>query len=493
MSNSFIALFLVCIIGSSSVLTQGLGKCQLSNSYTRQLQNNGVKFSKVPVSTPGMCGSEWQRFGSCCSADVSKYDARQRAVSADLIKRAKKQVSQLSESVSEYMESFKAYISSATPRHGGRARFQIKSKTQLNQAQKVALSNRMLTSLEAIQNWINQHKFNMVEAQNTCIQKLQRERSAAVCYTCSGRAHEFFTKNSLNMHEMTCRSIIKECANSWWYLIGFLDQVNKFNNLITQVEQEAGIKMLNNEGVSPAKTILNWADQNNLRNNLHTCKDGLCKFDTAKDICENFISIERPMYLHTALPIITRVIHKSKEVKKDVEQRLNSPLSLSQLKSGASLTSFFGSGWSSFTKGTIGSIGTSNQNSFTNIARSTTSNRNTLSTFSSSSQKSSPSSWTSPTPKSSGSSSFSGFSSSKSGRWLLGGSRQNRGSPPPARPTSTPATNIVAGTTQTAGNSLFNPLLCTSLITCISDKVVLTALICNTVGLQCTSPEMSFP
>jgi len=208
-----------------------------------------------------MCGSEWQRFGSCCSAEVSKYDARQRAVSADLIKRAKKQVSQLSDSVSEYMESFKAYISSATPRHGGRARFQIKSKTQLNQAQKVALSNRMLTSLEAIQNWINQHKFNMVEAQNTCIQKLQRERSAAVCYTCSGRAHEFFTKNSLNMHEMTCRSIIKECANSWWYLIGFLDQVNKFNNLITQVEQEAGIKMLNNEGVSPAKTILNWADQ----------------------------------------------------------------------------------------------------------------------------------------------------------------------------------------------------------------------------------------
>jgi len=213
------------------------------------------------------------------------------------------------------LSSFKTYVNNIDT---GKALYQQNGSKQLSDEEKKKLGTRMLALLEPIHDWIHANKYAMVDAQQNCVQKIQSERSASLCYTCSGRAKQFFTGNSLHLHEMTCRTLINGCSSSWWYLINYLDQTNRFNDAIREIEREAGITLTDYKGSSPVKDMLSWADQNNLRHNLQSCRDGLCKFEVAKVICENFISIERPLYLNQALNIVENDNKIEQKLKKAV-------------------------------------------------------------------------------------------------------------------------------------------------------------------------------
>jgi len=215
--------------------------------------------------------------------------------------------------VKQFLASFKGYLNNVNSQE---APYQQQRPNTLDPAEKSKLGTRMLAILEPVESWINTHKYEMIDAQQNCIQKIQTERSASLCYTCSGRANEFFTGDSLHIHEMTCRTLIKGCSSSWWYLINYLDQVNRFNDAVKEIENVAGITVAEYNGIVPAKEVLSWAGKNNLRQNLGRCGDGLCEFHIAKNICENFISIERPIYLNQALNLADTTLKDYQLLKK---------------------------------------------------------------------------------------------------------------------------------------------------------------------------------
>jgi hypothetical protein len=322
MRINFIALFLLCLTVNGFFLETipknfiASGTCDFDNSYTRHLKANKVKlFPKPLLFNPGKCGNEWPLHGTCCNVkSIDQYDVMQRYAAVQLLDKSVQQVEKMSLAVTQYLQGFKSYLANEKLSEK-KALYVENGSKNLLQEQKIELSTRMLSILEPIRNWLWLHELPMIRNQETCVRKLQNVRSSSVCFSCSGRAHLFFTGNSLNVHEDTCRDLIKECSNSWWYLINYLDQINRFNRAISEIEAEAGITMKNSVGLT--KELLNWADENHLRSNLVRCHNGSCEFQIAKSICENFVSIEKPIYLQRALNVIDGILSYSDKIRTD--------------------------------------------------------------------------------------------------------------------------------------------------------------------------------
>ena len=136
----------------------------------------------------------------------------------------------------------------------------------------------------------------------------------SVCYTCSVRASVFFDKDKLNVDERTCRDVISECSSSWIRMTQYLDYINKFNAILSQLEKKTGIKFSEAIAGKPAKAIHDWADKNHFRQKLRDCQDGACDFSTAKDICENFFSINNPIYIRQALVVENNIMNREQYV-----------------------------------------------------------------------------------------------------------------------------------------------------------------------------------
>jgi len=233
---------------------------------------------------------------------------------------AKKQVDLMGDVINLYIDEFRKYVQEDEQAAKRFRKLQDKNAEDLSRAEKVSLKRRIAPEIAKIYLWVHSFKFTVVSQQTKCVKSIGEVRLNSICYTCSARANLYFLGDKLRVEEMMCRRIISKCSASWSSLIEFLDKVNQFNGLIKELEVETGIKFSQTVAGSPAKSILDWADQNNLRQNLNHCENGLCKFDTAKNICENFLSINHPIYLRKALGIVGNIIDKSKYVLEEIRK-----------------------------------------------------------------------------------------------------------------------------------------------------------------------------
>ena len=293
--------------------------CVFSNAFTDYLKDAGVRFLFTPVKASQNCGNEWATQGTCCQASsINRFVNKEKTDLASIIKLAENQVELTIRVINRYVLEFRNFIEKEAKNEQHFDRLGRDPNQRLTRQQKNELRDNLVPEITPILEWINANKEDMVKKQKQCVARLGEVRLNSVCFTCSSRAKAFFQGDSLNVHEMTCRGIITQCSQSWYYLIAYLDRVNKFNGIIRELEVRAGIKFTEAVSGSPAKSILDWADKNNLRENLTQCADGLCRFDIAKNICENFVSIRNPIYLKQALNIVSSVIDKSQFIYQSI-------------------------------------------------------------------------------------------------------------------------------------------------------------------------------
>lgn len=88
------------------------------------------------------------------------------------------------------------------------------------------------------------------------------------------------------------------------------ERVNLFYKASTKLQRKLGVNFNKAMSSSPASDVLNWVSETKLMRKLIGCKKGLCDFKTAKEICEGFISFDKPIYLHQALKIVNVLISK---------------------------------------------------------------------------------------------------------------------------------------------------------------------------------------
>lgn len=160
-----------------------------------------------------------------------------------------------------------------------------------------------------------------VSDQRKCLNKLLEVRSSSMCYACSSRGKYFFTKNMLNVNINQCRDVISECSHSWLYLLQFLDKVNYFLRESQSLQRIIGVDFEKALPSGRTTRVLNWAKEADMVGKLNRCKDGQCSFNTAKDICNAFLSYKRPVYLKEALRMMVAKDAKGETIDRSVSRK----------------------------------------------------------------------------------------------------------------------------------------------------------------------------
>jgi len=336
MKCSFIALFLVLLLAgtlhtSLSTALKPSGRllakkkappppsrfpadiCKLDNAYTRRLHGAGIRFHTEPRFGHRMCGSEFVLHGTCCDyGDLLRNRKRELDQIFRVYHKARGYIWALVDAVKQYAASFSVYINTNTRRKFRYQHYKQRSIRKLTDKEKIDLRDRFLPEITKISNWLNKYRGKVMDDQGHCIFKFMAERATSNCYTCSGRARDFFTQDQLHLHENTCRKIIGQCSSAWLSLIEFLITMNKFNNIIMDIEKHNEVSLIGEDGKNPIREINTWAEQADIKQQLTDCKDGMCKFSLAKSICDEFISIEKPLYLVSILKIMNNMVDQSK-------------------------------------------------------------------------------------------------------------------------------------------------------------------------------------
>jgi len=292
MRNSFIALFLVCLLGMAFSATSA--DCQFSNLYTKHLQKHGVSWLSKADTSQNLCGTEWSQHGTCCDTkSLRKYVSDEIASVDKIVEDAKSSVQATLQTLKEYRDQFSQIALSKSAA--------VPGEINLLPNQRQKIYNENYPKMNKIISWVEQHSSSVIAEQSACLNRFKKVRSGSVCYTCSARASVFFTKDELHLHEDVCRQLISDCRQGWTSIIEYLDQVNAFYKIIKEVDLLYNLKFAGSVKGSPANQLLDWADKSGIRKNLRQCSDSSCDFSTATNICNSFVSIEQPLYIVEAL------------------------------------------------------------------------------------------------------------------------------------------------------------------------------------------------
>lgn len=483
MRKVFIALFFACLmLMATAKRTRKAGRtspnqetasastppaqpqCSFRNLYTFFLRKGGVSFLKEPIYSNKQCRGEWRLYGSCCKdEDVNNYAKNQRALLWKILDQADKLMGTTLQNIRKYLYTFKAYVSGIKSERKLIRKLSTKRRKFMGQKKRKELKSEVVPEIILLKKWMHENKDNIILRQRSCIKKLQTTRINSVCYTCSARAQEFFEKDNIRLHESTCRDIISQCSFSWFYLIEFLDKVNSVYSKVRVLEERTGIRFTASVKGSPARNILKWSETNNFRQNLIDCKDGVCEFDKAKAICDNFVSIRKRIYLVNALTAVRSIGKRGKRIASRVSAKI---------KDKSTATSSKGKKENRSARGLPAKAKLQNADAH---SKGKTDKRSTIEKKQTKATK-----------------------HRSKGRKLVVG-RFTR-SAPKATPSLSQSVVSSANAIAEVANNIaaavqvpnFNPLLCIEGIVCEADKVVMTASQCGSTLYQCTKDTVFF-
>ena len=314
----------------------------IKNPFLQNLVLEGVVLynNKKSLVVPDKCGQEWQIHGTCCELkSLTQYLKNNLKIMGALsdsfitdanqmLKSVETGVNKIIQSSSSITKDAKAGEKTAPKSHDKRllsespisktadkpAEDKQSAETTPKQPPKLTLlSERIKQNLPAsgksgllfqLDKMMNKTKailFRNQEikaAQSKCLAELEIVRQAAICGVCSGRTEVFFKDNSsIQLGLGDCQTVIEHCHNYWVYLVDILDEMLAVEGVLKSAGKSAGNALEDEDRFksSEHEKLIDWLQQNNLREYLRECKQrSTCSPAAASDICSAFITIQKP-------------------------------------------------------------------------------------------------------------------------------------------------------------------------------------------------------
>lgn len=232
-----LSLFVIAAVATcASAQLLGSLTCTNANPYIKILQENNVQLFPSAKSSP-FCGIEFFLYGTCCNTqDLMDYAKKDYQSIKDAVEVVNTEYEGLSNTFPQLLKFVKA-IAFAPEVEGGH-----RQKDHINKMIKTA-RNFVRTSefleFDKTYNFLgaaDAAKFKL--ANNYCWTNFTRARNSSLCFTCSGKADQYFKGGKGVITQHTCKTIIGQCESSMSKLVMFthllmdvLGVANKFKEM----------------------------------------------------------------------------------------------------------------------------------------------------------------------------------------------------------------------------------------------------------------------
>lgn len=276
--------------------------CLDKNPFMLQLKNKGVVlYSTALSSSTQTCSKEWLSHKTCCEhASLKTYAQKETSALGVIIQRVKTEL----QSATNQLVDAQLEI--------------INIRGTLNKISLTAAihDNSITNFRNDVQYLINPNP-KLSLNQELCLNKTAALRTNSLCSICSGRSEEFFSQGKALMSVVDCKDIIDACRIPWKFMMRLVESMATAEKIMTRIKAEFPDIPLTID-MQNVRKLEDWLDAHRIRQELNDCQSGAaksCPFSSAKAICENLLSLQKPTFFETAVNAIAADLPKINKLK----------------------------------------------------------------------------------------------------------------------------------------------------------------------------------
>lgn len=314
-----VGMFLV--VGSMLMLgVQASLACLNKNPLMTSLQKKGVQiFASATASLHPTCQQEWSVHKSCCDHTSIKNLAQQETNSLmQVVKRVRDELKDATAQLVQAQKDFGDIQEASNKLNLAAANYNI---TRFNQD---------------VQYLLNPHS-KLALNQDACMNRTAALRTNSLCSICSGRSQVFFSSGKALMSLTDCEMTINICKIPWKAMIKLVESMAMAEELMNKIKAKFP-EITMTISMENVRKLEAWLDAHRIKQELNDChfsQHQTCPIKSAKVICENLISLQKPTFFEEAVNAVAADVPKIKNFKL-ISQQVMAKAALSPIIDGKS-------------------------------------------------------------------------------------------------------------------------------------------------------------
>lgn len=276
--------------------------CLNKNPFMSHLKSKGVVLYSTALSSPTQtCSKEWLPHKTCCEhASLKAYAQQETTALGVIVQRVR---TELQLATTQLVDA------------------QVEITNIRGTLNKMSITagihdNSITNFRNDVQHLINPNP-KLSLNQESCLNKTAALRTNSLCSICSGRSENFFSQGKALMSIVDCKDTIDVCRIPWKFMIRLVESMATAENIMTKIKAEFPDIPLTID-MQNVRKLEDWLDAHRIRQELNDCQTGQgksCPFSSAKAICENLLSLQKPTFFETAVNAIAADLPKINKLK----------------------------------------------------------------------------------------------------------------------------------------------------------------------------------
>ena len=292
-----VALLAACFQQVASVITL----CVDKNPFIKNLAAKGVTvFSTPAVASSTTCFKEWSPHKTCCLASsLVAYAANETQQMNSAVQGVSSELIALGNALNSFLTPVSSVWSTLNTSTANQT-FQ----TDLGKLR--AFTNSLVTLAPAD---------NL--AQSQCSSRVQYLKGQSLCAACSGRSEALFSSQRLRITLQDCKKTVGACAYSWNRMVALVDHMVLAESIVKTLKYLFP-KFLHTIDMNKVAPLEAWIETKQVKVSIKNCVNSTsptCDLTSSKNLCENFISLQKKSFSEAALNLVSDELPSLNAVK----------------------------------------------------------------------------------------------------------------------------------------------------------------------------------
>lgn len=275
--------------------------CLDKNPFIKNLAAKGVTVFSTPVlANSTTCFKEWSPHKTCCLASsLVAYAAAETQQMTSAVQGVSSELITLGNALNNFLTPVSS-VWSALNTSTANQTFQ----TDLGKLR--AFTNSLATLAPAD---------NL--AQSQCSSRIEYLKGQSLCAACSGRSEALFSSQRVRITLQDCKKTVSTCSYSWNRMVALVDHMVLAESIVKTLKYLFP-KFLHTIDMNKVAPLEAWIETNQVKVSIKNCvnvSSPTCDLISSKNLCENFISLQKKSFSQAALSLVSKELPSLNAVK----------------------------------------------------------------------------------------------------------------------------------------------------------------------------------